>query len=121
MDEKEAIYAKEDFSQEDGIRVSELEEEFAELDGWSAESNAEILLNGLGVTNEWHEKLMSELPNDLKVKVLLAQSLFDNPDILLMDEPTNHLDVNAISRLRISCLTLRVRSLLFPTTDIFLI
>ncbi|MBR6940109.1 MAG: ATP-binding cassette domain-containing protein [Clostridia bacterium] len=97
MDEKEAIYAKEDFSQEDGIRVSELEEEFAELDGWSAESNAEILLNGLGVTNEWHEKLMSELPNDLKVKVLLAQSLFDNPDILLMDEPTNHLDVNAIS------------------------
>lgn len=97
MDEKEAIYMKEDFSQEDGIRVSELEEEFAELGGWSAESDAEILLNGLGVTNEWHEKLMSELTNDLKVKVLLAQALFGNPDILLMDEPTNHLDIEAIS------------------------
>ena len=97
MDEKDAIYAKEDFSQEDGIRVSELEEEFAEMGGWSAESDAEILLNGLGVTNEWHYKLMSELPNDLKVKVLLAQALFGNPDILLMDEPTNHLDVDAIS------------------------
>ena len=97
MDEKDAIYAKEDFSQEDGIKVSELEEEFAEMGGWSAESDAEILLNGLGVTNEWHYKLMSELPNDLKVKVLLAQALFGNPDILLMDEPTNHLDVDAIS------------------------
>lgn len=97
MDEKDAIYAKEDFSQEDGIRVSELEEEFAEMGGWSAESDAEILLNGLGVTNEWHYKIMSELPNNLKVKVLLAQALFGNPDILLMDEPTNHLDVDAIS------------------------
>ena len=96
MDEKDAIYAKEDFSQEDGIRVSELEEEFAEMGGWSAESDAEILLNGLGVTNEWHYKMMSELPNDLKVKVLLAQALFGNPDILLMDEPTNHLDIEAI-------------------------
>ena len=97
MDEKDAIYAKEDFSQEDGIRVSELEEEFAEMGGWSAESDAEILLNGLGVTNEWHYKMMNELPNDLKVKVLLAQALFGNPDILLMDEPTNHLDVDAIT------------------------
>ena len=97
MDEKEEIYSKEDFSEEDGMRISVLEEEFAEMDGWSAESNAEILLNGLGVTNEWHEKLMSELPNDLKVKVLLAQALFDNPDILLMDEPTNHLDIEAIA------------------------
>ncbi len=97
MDEKDAIYAKEDFSQEDGIRVSELEEEFAEMGGWSAESDAEILLNGLGVTNEWHYKQMKELPNDLKIKVLLAQALFGNPDILLMDEPTNHLDIDAIS------------------------
>ena len=97
MDEKDAIYAKEDFSQEDGIRVSELEEEFSEMGGWSAESDAEILLNGLGVTNEWHYKMMNELPNDLKVKVLLAQALFGNPDILLMDEPTNHLDIEAIT------------------------
>ena len=97
MDEKDAIYAKEDFSQEDGIRVSELEEEFAEMGGWSAESDAEILLNGLGVTNEWHYKMMNELPNDLKVKVLLSQALFGNPDILLMDEPTNHLDIEAIT------------------------
>ncbi len=96
MDAKEALYCKEEFTEEDGLRISELEEEFAEMDGWSAESDAEILLNGLGVTNEWHEKLMSELPNDLKVKVLLAQALFGNPDILLMDEPTNHLDIDAI-------------------------
>lgn len=97
MDEKEELYMKEDFTEEEGLRLSELEEEFAELDGWSAESDAEILLNGLGVTNEWHEKQMSELPNNLKVKVLLAQALFGNPDILLMDEPTNHLDIEAIA------------------------
>ncbi|MBQ6467500.1 MAG: ATP-binding cassette domain-containing protein [Clostridia bacterium] len=97
MDEKEAIYMKEDFSQEDGIRVSELEEEFAEMGGWSAESDAEILLNGLGVTNEYHNLLMAEISNDLKVKVLLAQALFGNPDILLMDEPTNHLDIEAVA------------------------
>lgn len=96
MDEKEALYMKEDFSEEDGIKVSELEEEFAEMGGWSAESDAEILLNGLGVTNEFHYAKMSELDNDIKVKVLLAQALFGNPDILLMDEPTNHLDVAAI-------------------------
>ena len=96
MDEKEALYMKEDFTEEDGIRVSELEEEFAEMGGWSAESDAEILLNGLGVTNEFHYAQMSELDNDIKVKVLLAQALFGNPDILLMDEPTNHLDVAAI-------------------------
>ena len=96
MDEKEALYMKEDFSEEDGIKVSELEEEFAEMGGWSAESDAEILLNGLGVTNEFHYAKMSELDNDIKVKVLLAQALFGNPDILLLDEPTNHLDLPAI-------------------------
>lgn len=96
MDEKEALYAKEDFSEEDGIRVSELEAEFAEMDGWSAESNAEILLNALGITSEYHYVKMRELPGDKKVKVLLAQALFGNPDILLLDEPTNHLDIDAI-------------------------
>ena len=96
MKEKEDLYAKEDFSDEDGIKVSELEGEFAELDGWSAESNAEILLNGLGVTNEFHYVKMKELTGTQKVKVLLAQALFGNPDILLLDEPTNHLDLHAI-------------------------
>ncbi len=96
MDAKEELYAKDDFTEEDGIRISELEEEFAEMDGWSAESDAEILLNGLGVTNEYHYMKMAELDNDIKVKVLLAQALFGNPDILLMDEPTNHLDIDAI-------------------------
>lgn len=97
MDEKEAIYSKEDFSEEDGLRVSDLEAEFAEMDGWSAESDAEILLNGLGVTNEYHYMKMSDISNELKVKVLLAQALFGNPDILLMDEPTNHLDLAAVA------------------------
>lgn len=97
MDEKEAIYMKEDFSEEDGMRVSILEEEFAEMGGWSAESDAEILLNGLGVTNEYHGMQMADVPNEIKVKVLLAQALFGNPDILLMDEPTNHLDLAAIN------------------------
>ena len=96
MDEKEALYAKEEFTEEEGLRLCELEEAFGELDGWSAESDAEILLNGLGVTNERHGALMAEAPNDIKVKVLLAQALFGSPDILLMDEPTNHLDVEAI-------------------------
>lgn len=96
MKEKEALYSKEDFSDEDGIKVSELEGEFAELDGWSAESNAEILLNGLGITNEFHYVKMKELTGTQKVKVLLAQALFGNPDILLLDEPTNHLDIHAI-------------------------
>ncbi|MGN1419136.1 MAG: ABC-F family ATP-binding cassette domain-containing protein [Acutalibacteraceae bacterium] len=96
MDEKEVLYAKEDFTEEDGIRISELEEEFAEMDGWSAESDAEILLNALGIGNEFHYCLMKELSGDQKVKVLLAQALFGNPDVLLLDEPTNHLDVAAI-------------------------
>ena len=97
MKEKEAIYAKEDFSEEDGIRVSDLENEFAELNGWEAESDAATLLNGLGVDVSHHYQLMSELEGPLKVKVLLAQALFGNPDILLLDEPTYHLDLDAIN------------------------
>ncbi len=96
MKEKDAIYMKEDFSDEDGIRASELETEFAEMNGWEAESDAATLLNGLGVETELHDKMMSELDAALKVKVLLAQALFGNPDILLLDEPTNHLDMDAI-------------------------
>lgn len=94
--EKDALYMKEDFTDEDGIKAAELEGEFAELDGWAAESNAEMLLNGLGITNEFHYVKMKELTGGQKVKVLLAQALFGNPDILLLDEPTNHLDIHAI-------------------------
>ncbi|MBD5541689.1 MAG: ATP-binding cassette domain-containing protein [Lachnospiraceae bacterium] len=97
MKEKDAIYAKEDFSDEDGIRASELEAEFAEMDGWDAETNAAMLLNGLGVNTELHYSTMSDLNGSEKVKVLLAKALFGNPDILLLDEPTNHLDLDAIS------------------------
>ncbi len=97
MKEKDAIYAKEDFSDEDGIRASELEAEFANMNGWEAESEAATLLNGLGVDTEYHHMMMSQLKDSLKVKVLLAQALFGNPDILLLDEPTNHLDLEAIS------------------------
>ena len=97
MKEKDAIYAKEDFSDEDGIRASELEAEFAEMDGWEAESNAAMLLNGLGIGPEYHYSMMSDLDSNLKVKVLLAKALFGNPDILLLDEPTNHLDLDAIA------------------------
>ncbi len=97
MKEKDAIYAKEDFTDEDGIRASELEGEFAEMDGWEAESNAAMLLNGLGIPTELHNSLMKDLDGNVKVKVLLAKALFGNPDILLLDEPTNHLDLDAIS------------------------
>ena len=97
MEEKNAIYAKEDFTDEDGIKASELEAEFAEMDGWEAEANAESLLNGLGIETELHTKLMKELNGAQKVKVLLARALFGNPDILLLDEPTNHLDLDAIA------------------------
>jgi ATPase subunit of ABC transporter with duplicated ATPase domains len=97
MKEKDAIYAKEDFTDEDGIRASELEAEFAEMDGWEAESNAAMLLNGLGVGTEYHYSTMKDLDGSLKVKVLLAKALFGNPDILLLDEPTNHLDLDAIA------------------------
>ena len=96
MKEKDAIYAKPDFSDEDGIRASELEGEFAEMNGWEAESDAATLLNGLGVDTEYHYSTMKDLNGNLKVKVLLAQALFGNPDILLLDEPTNHLDLDAI-------------------------
>ena len=97
MKEKDAIYMKEDFTDEDGIRASELDGEFAEMDGWNAESDAATLLNGLGVDTEHHYSLMRDLNGALKVKVLLAQALFGNPDILLLDEPTNHLDLDAIA------------------------
>lgn len=97
MKEKDAIYAKEDFSDEDGIRASELEAEFAEMDGWDAETNAAMLLNGLGIETDLHYSQMSALNGNEKVKVLLAKALFGNPDILLLDEPTNHLDLDAIA------------------------
>ncbi|RKM61033.1 ATP-binding cassette domain-containing protein [Butyrivibrio sp. CB08] len=97
MKEKDEIYAKEDFTDEDGIRASELEAEFAEMNGWEAESDAESLLNGLGIETEFHHKYMKELDGAQKVKVLLARALFGNPDILLLDEPTNHLDLDAIA------------------------
>ncbi len=97
MKEKDAIYSKEDFTDEDGIRASELEAEFAEMDGWNAESDAASLLNGLGIATEEHTSLMKNLQGSLKVKILLAQALFGNPDILLLDEPTNHLDLDAIA------------------------
>ncbi len=96
MKEKEAIYAKEDFSEEDGIKASELEGEFAEMNGWEAESDAEQLLNGLGIETKYHNVLMENLDGSQKVKVLLAKALFGNPDILLLDEPTNYLDLDAI-------------------------
>lgn len=97
MKEKDAIYMKEDFSDEDGIRASELEAEFAELDGWNAESDAAQLLNGLGIDTEFHTSILKDLSGEQKVKILLAQALFGNPDILLLDEPTNHLDLDAIA------------------------
>lgn len=99
MKEKEAIYAKDNFSEEDGMSVSELEGEFSELNGWGAEAEASSLLNSLGIHEELHRKKMRDLDGAEKVKVLLAQSLFGHPDILLMDEPTNHLDIESISRL----------------------
>ena len=96
MKEKDALYAKPDFSDEDGIRAAELEGEFAQMDGWNAEADAETMLNGLGIETDLHHKMMNELKGAEKVKVLLAKALFGNPDILLLDEPTNHLDLVSI-------------------------
>lgn len=96
MQAKDALYAKPDFSEEDGIKAAELEAEFAEMEGWNAESDAGILLSGLGIKEENHYKLMNELSGNEKVRVLLAQALYGNPDILLLDEPTNDLDVNTV-------------------------
>ena len=97
MKEKDAIYAKEDFTDADGERAAELESEFAEMDGWNAEVDAATLLNGLGVETDYHYMIMGDLEDSLKVKVLLAKALFGNPDVLLLDEPTNHLDMDAIA------------------------
>jgi ATPase subunit of ABC transporter with duplicated ATPase domains len=97
IDQKEALYAKSDFSEEDGIRISELEGEFAELNGWEAESEAATLLNGLGIGEEFHYKKMGDIDGSQKVRVLLAQALFGNPHVLLLDEPTNHLDIESIT------------------------
>ncbi|MFN5557503.1 MAG: ABC-F family ATP-binding cassette domain-containing protein [Chryseotalea sp.] len=96
MQEKDAIYAKADFSEEDGVRASELEAEFAEMDGWNAQSDAAALLSGLGITESEHEKLVKELSGNQKVRVLLAQAIFGNPDVLVLDEPTNDLDLTTI-------------------------
>ena len=96
MEEKDALYAKEDFTEDDGMRASELEGEFAEMDGWNAESDAATLLSSLGITEQYHEYLVKDLNGNQKVRVLLAQALFGNPDVLLMDEPTNDLDVDTI-------------------------
>ncbi len=97
MEEKEKLYAKSDFTEEEGMKLSELEAEFAEMNGWEAESDAATLLNGLNIGEEYHYKLMKDLDGNEKIRVLLAQALFGNPDILLMDEPTNHLDIASIT------------------------
>lgn len=97
MEQKEVLYAKSDFSDEDGVKLSELECEFAELNGWDAETEAARLLNGLGIPEQFHNQKMGDLGGKEKVRVLLAQALFGNPDILLLDEPTNHLDIEAIA------------------------
>jgi ATPase subunit of ABC transporter with duplicated ATPase domains len=97
MDEKDALYSKTDFSEKDGIRISELEAEFVELNGWEAESEAAALLNGLGIGEQFHDRKMKDMDGNEKIRILLAQALFGNPDILLLDEPTNHLDVASIT------------------------
>ena len=116
MQQKDALYAKEDFTEEDGILASELEAEFAELDGWEAESNASKLIQGLGLPEELLYQQMADLSGNEKVKVLLAQALFGNPDIILMDEPTNHLDIDAIAWLEAFCPSTSVPLSWFPMT-----
>jgi ATPase subunit of ABC transporter with duplicated ATPase domains len=96
MVEKDALYSKPDFSDEDGMRTAELEAEFADLEGWNAETDAATLLSNLGITESYHYSLMADLPNELKVRVLIAQALFGNPDVLILDEPTNDLDLKTI-------------------------
>ncbi|CAM3130911.1 ABC-F family ATP-binding cassette domain-containing protein [Streptobacillus ratti] len=117
MQERNEIYSKTEFTDEDGIKISELEGEFADLDGWDAETNAEKLLNGLGVTPDLHYKLMKELTEPEKVKVLLAQSLFGNPDILLLDEPTNGLDLKAVNWLENFIMDLETTTVLIVSHD----
>src|SRR3712207_1231538 len=97
MQEKDAIYAKEDFSDEDGVRAADLEEQFANLDGWNAESEAAALLSGLGIKEDLHYRLMGDISGKQKVRVLLARCLFGKPDNLLLDEPTNDLDLDTVS------------------------
>ena len=111
MNERDALYAKADFTDEDGLRVSELEEKFAELDGWNAESDAAALLSGLGIKEDLHYKLMGELSGKEKVRVMLAQALFGNPDNLLLDEPTNDLDMETVTWLEEYLSTTRIPSL----------
>ncbi len=106
---KDALYAKPDFSDEDGIKAAELEAEFADLDGWEAESEASSLLQGLGIGTELHYSHVRDLKGDEKVKVLLAQALFGKPDVLILDEPTNHLDIKAITWLENFLETLKVQ------------
>ncbi|MDD4211466.1 MAG: ATP-binding cassette domain-containing protein [Clostridia bacterium] len=96
MDEKEVYYSKPDFNDEDGLKLADLEDEFVQMDGWEAESNAQMLLNGIGVTSEYHEMVMRDIDPTQKVKVLLAQALFGNPDLLILDEPTNNLEINTV-------------------------
>ena len=115
--EKNEIYSKTEFTDEDGIKISELEGEFAELDGWEAETNAEKFLTGLGISPELHDKYMKELTEPEKVKVLLAQSLFGNPDILLLDEPTNGLDLKAVNWLENSIMDLESTTVLIVSHD----